>query len=135
MAVDRPKMTREERAKQFLPFSAVRGLEEALEKKRAALFHSEKPILAPDRENEIDRVLRTLKKGDRIKIVYYIGDEEIIETNVVKAISSEKRALALDKGSVGFDAIISISVEESRRKRRKKIGMGALEPPAPSPPD
>ncbi len=112
MAVDRPRMTREERAKQFLPFSAVRGLEEALEKKRAALFHSEKPMLAPDRENEIDRVLRTLKKGDRIKVVYYIGDEEIIETNVVKAISSEKRALALDKGSVGFDSIISISVEE-----------------------
>ena len=44
--------------------------------------------------------------------MYYIGDEEIIETNVVKAISSEKRALALDKGSVGFDSIISISVEE-----------------------
>ena len=37
MAVDRPRMTREERAKQFLPFSAVRGLEEALEKKRAAI--------------------------------------------------------------------------------------------------
>ena len=76
MAVDRPRMTREERAKQFLPFSAVRGLEEALEKKRAALFHSEKPMLAPDMESEIDKVLRTLKKGDRIKVVYYIGDED-----------------------------------------------------------
>ena len=69
-------------------------------------------MLAPDMESEIDKVLRTLKKGDSIKVVYYIGDEEIIETNVVKAISSEKRALALDKGSVGFDSIISISVEE-----------------------
>ena len=29
----RIKMSREERAKQFLPFSAVRGLEEALEMK------------------------------------------------------------------------------------------------------
>ena len=77
MAVDRPRMTREERAKQFLPFSAVRGLEEALEKKRAALFHSEKPMLAPDRENEIDRVLRILKKGDRIKVVYYIGESHL----------------------------------------------------------
>ncbi len=30
-----PKMTREQRAKQFLPFSAVRGYEEALRKKEA----------------------------------------------------------------------------------------------------
>ena len=34
----RVKMSREERAKQFLPFSAVRGLEEALESKRQELF-------------------------------------------------------------------------------------------------
>ena len=34
----RIKMSQEERAKQFLPFSAVRGLEEALERKRQELF-------------------------------------------------------------------------------------------------
>ena len=141
----RIKMSREERAKQFLPFSAVRGLEEALEMKRQELFVDVPHVLLSDAEEEINDTLKSTVKGDVIEVEYFdgvkntlvkgsvdyikekecvisvegktikfeiIGKVEIIETNVVKAISSEKRALALDKGSVGFDSIISISVEE-----------------------
>lgn len=35
---DRPKMSREERAKQFMPFAALKGYEEALRKKEKILM-------------------------------------------------------------------------------------------------
>jgi len=44
----RPKMSREQRAKQFLPFAAVSGLDEALQKKEKEYFQKPEPILAED---------------------------------------------------------------------------------------
>lgn len=44
----RPKMSREQRAKQFLPFAAVSGLEEALQKKENEFFQKPDPVLAED---------------------------------------------------------------------------------------
>ena len=58
----RIKMSQEERAKQFLPFSAVRGLEEALERKRQELFVEVPHVLMSDAEEEIDNTLKEIIK-------------------------------------------------------------------------
>lgn len=42
MEKNRPKMPVSERAKQFMPFKAVAGLDEALEKKRKEVENAEK---------------------------------------------------------------------------------------------
>lgn len=68
-----PKMSREERAKQFMPFGALKGYPEAL-------AHAEKKPL-PRRElseealEELDRQLARLMPGDRVKVSYYVQGE------------------------------------------------------------
>ena len=66
----RVKMSREERAKQFLPFSAVRGLEEALERKRQELFVEVPHVLCSDAEEEINDTLNTLSTLPVIKVFF-----------------------------------------------------------------
>ena len=45
---NREKMPIEQRAKLFMPFAALRGLEEALEKKREEMLKENKIILSED---------------------------------------------------------------------------------------
>jgi len=51
----RPKMTREDRAKQFLPFAALKGYEEALRAKEKEIEEAalRKPAL-PDEESSVE---------------------------------------------------------------------------------
>lgn len=65
------KMTLEQRAKIFLPFAAVKGLDEALERKREERLMEDRIILGEDGEREVDHVLSEMKNGDYVKITYY----------------------------------------------------------------
>lgn len=47
---ERPKMNREERAKQFMPFAALKGYEEALREKEREVAEREKKEQLSDEE-------------------------------------------------------------------------------------
>jgi hypothetical protein len=47
---ERPKMSREERAKQFMPFAALKGYEEALREKEREVAEREKKEQLSDEE-------------------------------------------------------------------------------------
>lgn len=55
------KMPIEERAKQFMPFAALRGLPDALAQKEKVLVP--KIELSPEMEEELDRQMHLLSKG------------------------------------------------------------------------
>ena len=61
-----PKMSREERAKQFMPFGALKGYPEALARRE------KKPL--PRRELS-EESLEELKPGDWVEVLYYIQGE------------------------------------------------------------
>lgn len=54
------KMPRSQRAKQFLPFAAVRGLDEALRQVEASLMASPRPVLSEESREEMDQTLSLL---------------------------------------------------------------------------
>ncbi len=62
-----------QRAKIFLPFAGVRGLDEALERKRLERLIEERIVLTEESEGEINEVLSKIESGDRIKVSYYDG--------------------------------------------------------------
>ena len=89
----RPKMSREQRANQFIPFTHPEGVEEALravEKKMEESFVAE-PAVAEDQAELIDRDLMKIQKGEYVCVevysdgvrrdvsgeVVFIGDEMI----------------------------------------------------------
>lgn len=51
---NRPKMDRAERAKQFMPFAALKGYEEALRKKEREAFLSENQFSLPRNSRNSD---------------------------------------------------------------------------------
>ena len=89
----RPKMSREQSANQFIPFTHPEGVEEALravEKKMEESFVAE-PAVAEDQAELIDRDLMKIQKGEYVCVevysdgvrrdvsgeVVFIGDEMI----------------------------------------------------------
>ena len=68
------KMPVADRAKQFAPFSALRGLEDALARKEAELLYEEKKILSEDTVASINRVLCRVDEGMTVRLEYYDGE-------------------------------------------------------------
>ena len=65
------------RAKQFMPFAAVKGLDEALERKRRERMLVEKAALSPDMEEALNERISGLKRGTEVSISYYGAGEYI----------------------------------------------------------
>ena len=75
---NRPSMSRADRAKIFMPFSALKGYEEAIKEKQKLV--TERVELSEEQKVELDRKLKTLaemiSKGVKpdIKVIYFQGD-------------------------------------------------------------
>lgn len=107
-------MSVEQRAKIFLPFAGVRGLEEALERKRREYFMEERIILGEDGEREIDDVLSQIGKGDRISLSSYEdGHYTEKEGTVIKTDGREGYVL-MESGAVYFKDIYSIEKKNEK---------------------
>lgn len=107
----RTRMPIEQRAKIFLPFSGVRGLEEALEKKREERLREERVILSEDGESELDEALRKTEKGNRIRVYYYEGGRYLNITGVVSKKNEREGTLVMEDGTfVYFRDIHSIEI-------------------------
>lgn len=101
----RIKMSREERAKQFLPFSAVRGLEEALEMKRQELFVDAPHVLLSDAEEEINDTLKSTVKGDVIEVEYFDGVKNNLVKGSVDYIKEKECVISVEGKTIKFEII------------------------------
>ena len=101
----RIKMSREERAKQFLPFSAVRGLEEALEMKRQELFVDAPHVLLSDAEEEINDTLKSTVKGDVIEVEYFDGVKNTLVKGFVDYIKEKECVISVEGKTIKFEII------------------------------
>ena len=63
------KMPIADRAKQFMPFAALKGLPEALAAKEKILV--QKVELSPEMEEELDRRMHLIRRGEVITAVYF----------------------------------------------------------------
>ncbi|MFQ6826419.1 MAG: YolD-like family protein [Faecalimonas sp.] len=69
----RGRMNREDRAKQFMPFAALKGYPEALRKKEKIVVP--KIELPEEYQEELDRKLRQIKKNDVVTAVFFFKGE------------------------------------------------------------
>lgn len=107
---NRIKMKREDRAKQFMPFAALKGYEKALREKEK--IKVEKRELSKEFEIELDYKLRNIKKGDIITVIYYKDQEYIKKSGMVYKIDSVCRCLYIINEKILFDNIYDI-IEEN----------------------
>ena len=99
-------MARADRAKQFAPFSALKGLESAIERKRLLASTKRMPN---EHEAEVlnDRLLR-LCAGDRVYVMYFTRKGYIKRTVTVFDVDVTRRAILTDGEYIFFDDIYAI---------------------------
>lgn len=113
MAV-RPKMTRENRAKQFAPFAALKGFEEAI--KSVEKIVVDRIELSEERKEELDRRLQMIHKNDIVTIVYYSNGEYIKITGMVARFDVTARIIQVVNTKISFADIYEISGEQFERE-------------------
>ena len=101
-------MDKSERAKQFMPFAALKGYEQALREKEKIVVP--KKELSEDKREELDCTLKMVKEGDVITVVYYSEDEgEYIQvTGVLTKINLEGRCLKIVNTEISLDLICDL---------------------------
>jgi len=86
---------RADRAKQFLPFDALKGLQEALREKE--IEHEEKRELSEESLKELEKKFNKIEKGSQVKIKYYKNNEYIEIAGVVTNIDYIKKKIQINK--------------------------------------
>ncbi len=104
------KMPIEERAKQFMPFAALRGLPDALAVKEKVLVP--KIELSPEMEEELDWQMHLLKKGEMAMVVYFDKGEYIKITGLVARIDVTSRLLQIVNTKIPFADILQVGRED-----------------------
>ena len=107
----RNKMPIDERAKQFMPFAALRGLPDALAAKEKVLVP--KVELSPEMEEELDRRMHLLAKGQMATIIYFHKGEYIKITGLVARIDETSRLLQIVNTKIRFEDILQIEIHDT----------------------
>ncbi len=104
------KMSNEMRAKQFMPFAALKGYEEALRAKEKITVP--KKELSEEECEDLDFRLKSLKIGSVSSITFYNHDEYEIVTGLVSEINTDSRYIKIVNKKIPLEDIRKISQEE-----------------------
>ena len=100
-------MNRGERAKQFMPFAALKGFEELLAEKEKMIVP--KIELSEERKAELDDKMRSIRKNDMITVTYYAQKEYLKMRGMVSGIDTNARYLKVVNTKIPFDDIYDIT--------------------------
>ena len=106
----RSKMPVSERAKQFSPFAAVKGLDLALANKEREL--AKKPKIEPsdDMSEDINLLLSQVYVGSFIEVQFYCNGEVLTKAGLVDRMDSIAQYLTLDDAKIRFLDIVGLVV-------------------------
>lgn len=104
----RAKMDRTERAKQFMPFATLDGLEQTLERLNPEL--DARICLGEDAQADLDRRLHTLFAGCKLCAVFYRSGKYQTLTGVLEKIDLNARALLVSETWIPIDELLDIRI-------------------------
>lgn len=110
MASRRMPMDRENRAKQFMPFDALKGLRAALAEKERMIV--EKRELSEEQKEELDRKLKQIEKQDIITVEFFDMGEYVKVTGVVSGLDLSGRVIKIVNQKIPFDVISDLQGEK-----------------------
>lgn len=96
------------RAKQFLPFDALKGFREILQ--RVDNIKEDKKDFFDDFFDELNDKLKQINKGDKVIIEHYYNLEYIETIGIVKKIDIINKYIYISDSKIFFDSIIDIKL-------------------------
>ena len=102
------RMSRLQRAKQFMPFAALKGFEALL----AAVARPKEPRveLSEDQIEEVNKVLQIVRSGDWVRVVHYDKHKYTELIGPVEIINKRLQILAIQGVEIPFRDIKAINL-------------------------
>ncbi len=102
-------MPRNERAKQFAPFNALKGLQKALREKELEHNKVNKKELFEEMLAEINQTIKEIRKDDLVQVMFYLdGLYKTLQGKVI--IDFQNKTLFIDKYIIKFEDIYKIRI-------------------------
>lgn len=106
MASRRRKMNRADRAKQFMPFDALKGFREALLEKERAIVP--RKVLPEEHTEELNRKFSRIQKKDIITVEYFHEGAYLQITGMVSQIDETSRMIKIVNTKISFEDIADL---------------------------
>ena len=103
-------MSRLDRAKQFMPFDALKGLREALAEREERRTRVERKEISEELIADISAKLSRLQVGDSVRVRFFSHGHYLDVESTVDAISSLDGYITLGKARVYFEDIIRMEI-------------------------
>ena len=103
-------MIRQERAKQFAPFDALRGLREALAKKEREHARQERGEVSEETAAGIEATLIKLKKGDRVRALIFDDGYYVTVEGQVTNFDVTYRYIKVEDGKIPFSDLYDLKI-------------------------
>lgn len=104
-------LSRIDRAKQFLPFDALNGLQDALREKEVE--YVDKIELSDDKKQELSDKLRNIKVGEKVRVMFYINNQYKEANGKANDINKLEKYIIVDNIKIYFTDILSIKISTS----------------------
>ncbi|MGN0073350.1 MAG: hypothetical protein ACI36W_06125 [Coriobacteriales bacterium] len=101
-----PAVPRAERARQFMPFMALKGYYELCRQKERC--PSPRRELTEEEALGLSQVVASLSKGDMVQVTFYDHDAYVIRQGVLAELVPELHYLRLVRQRIDFDDILAI---------------------------
>ena len=99
------------RAKQFLPFDALKGLQEALQEKE--IEYEDRKELSEEALNDLDNILNRIEIGDIITIKYYKSRRYSEVNGKITKIDYIKKKIQIDnEKNINMVDIVNLEIKE-----------------------
>lgn len=108
------KMDKADRAKQFMPFDALKGFRDALKEKEKIIVP--KIELSEEAKDALDRKLHQMQRNDIVTVVYFEKDEYLKVTGMVSRLDVTARILAIVNTKIAFENIYDIQGEKLKEE-------------------
>jgi len=102
-------MTREERAKQFMPFDAMKGLKEALLDREEKHTRVKRHDISEEQQKKNSEVLLSLKKYELVSVNYYANFHDIKKDGRITELNLPFRYIKIDDERIAFEDIYCIA--------------------------
>ena len=104
------RMSRLQRAKQFMPFAALKGFETLLS--AVARPKEARVELSEDQLEELNRTIQSLVEGDFVRVLYYTGYCYTELVGTIEAIGKPAHSLSIESVAIAFKDIKEINLFE-----------------------
>ena len=101
-------MNREDRAKQFLSFDAMKGLGAAIRRMEEKAERVERAELGEEDAEAISVTLSRLARGDGAEVTFYLCGHYVTHVGVVDRVDQVKKMLRLGEEEIPFEDIRGI---------------------------